>query len=110
MSSWTYSIMENYCTYSWASKKVMRCVDENGETTAIKNKNYISNINRPKWCIRHNHKKIPCLRCFDDEKGKCKFFAHCEADKKEYKTLEKGMKQVWDDECKKWSEKHDKVR
>lgn len=84
MSTWTYSILENYCTYSMRTKKNIKCVNEKGETSIFKNKNYIAIRNRPKWCIRHNHKMVPCLRCMDDEKiGRCNFFTYCEADKKE---------------------------
>ena len=91
MGSWTYSIIENYCIYKIASKKVWKCVDTKGNKSNIRNKGYTSSKNRPAWCRKINRKLLPRTRC-GPFGCNCKFYAGIEASPKAYKLLEDGVK------------------
>jgi hypothetical protein len=97
MSAWTYTILENYCCFSWMSKAEHECLDEKGKTEVYKNKSFLLPKLRPKWCVKHNRKRLPSFKCMSYGKNdeKCPFFGYCEAGKKEYRVLEKGMREEW---------------
>ena len=79
------------------SKKEQKCLGEDGKTETIKNNTFLSPKLRPKWCVKNNRERTPRFRCMNSGKkgDACPFFGHCEAGKKEYRVLEKGMREEW---------------
>lgn len=98
---WSHIILEGFCTYKFASKKTWKCFDvdfKNGKMEfkdkEIKcpNPNYIPKSERPKWCIKQNKKTIPQFRCMCGKK-KCPFFGYTNAERSDYKYLDKKYKE-----------------
>ena len=109
MSSWTHSIIENFCMFRSMSKKEWKCYPielkdwKKGERNKTKvsihqNKNYIPPSERPKWCIKQNKELIPQFRCLCHGGKQCPFFAYTNADKKEYKLFNKVYNDMIDKE------------
>lgn len=91
MGSWTFTIIENYCMYSTASKRIWKCTDTEGNKTNVRNKGYIPRWKRPVWCRKNNRKLLPKTRC-GPFGCSCKFYASAEATPKIYKILDDGMR------------------
>lgn len=91
MSAWSHIILEGFCMYAWASKKVnhmhifdtdkMECT---GEIRTEKNPHYIHHSKRPKKCREENPERIPNPFCYDSE---CPFFAGCSASEPEHQLF-----------------------
>ena len=95
MSSWTHIVLEAYCMYSWRSEKKhigYEITDiktfKKGKKTVISNSHYIPKSKRPKWCVSLNKKRVPQFRCM-----KCPFFAHTNAEKRDYKLFNKAWRE-----------------
>lgn len=87
MGIWTHIHLEAFCMFSHNSKKKLETINlKTNKKRIIENNHYISKDKRPSWCKKFNRRFLPQYRCFS---CKCPFFAHVNADKKDYKIFDK---------------------
>jgi hypothetical protein len=62
----------------------------------VVNDNYIPRNKRPEWCKKQNKRRVPQFKCFSYGKAekRCPFFAMCNAEKSDYKFLNKKYKKI----------------